>query len=376
MRNLLYISPYFPPATRVGALRPLKFTRHLATHGWRAVVLCDLGRGEALDPELSAAVGAGTVIVRDYASASARAERRDRAPPAVEDRRERQPVTAWHRLAQGVRRRVARVNPELVPLGAHSLDVPHAIAAALRCQRRYDCDAILVNADPFAALWVGAVVAERCGRPLLVDLRDPWAVCELRRPLRPRFQRGLVDRLERYVVERAQRVILNTETARDAYLAHYPDLPASRFVALRNHADPELVSAGPPQPRAAAFTLLYLGHLRRFVEGGALLALLVELRRRGHGPSAARLRVVGTMPGEIRAALLAVVGAAWACGLDDPRGAADVVEALIANGRGAQVSRAPLGITSAEATAVLAGWLDEAVSANGSARERTGAFQR
>ncbi|MFT5993917.1 MAG: hypothetical protein ACI82G_002922, partial [Bradymonadia bacterium] len=37
--TLLYITPYFPPATKVGALRPLKFVRHLGAHGWRVVVL-------------------------------------------------------------------------------------------------------------------------------------------------------------------------------------------------------------------------------------------------------------------------------------------------------------------------------------------------
>lgn len=303
MQHVLYISPYFPPQRRVGALRPLKFTRHLAEHGWRAVVLCDLVASDAVDPALLEAVGPGTEIVRDYGWRSQATSRAffatDRGPKhprrRVLPRFVEAQVDALTRRANELLER----NPELIPLGHHVVDVPHAIAAARRTLARHPCDAILVNADPWAALLVGRAVARESGLPLLVDLRDPWAPCELRRPLRPRPQLALVDRLERQVVEASATVILSTETARARYVEHYADLPPERFVTIRNHADAALV-AGPPRPRRDYFTLLFLGHLRRFVEGKTLLAMLAELRQRGHGPEAVRLHVVGTMPAAAR----------------------------------------------------------------------------
>ncbi|MFT6629615.1 MAG: hypothetical protein ACJA1R_002893, partial [Flavobacteriales bacterium] len=54
--TLLYITPYFPPATKVGALRPLKFVRHLGAHGWRVVVLTDLRNSDATSEALWDAV--------------------------------------------------------------------------------------------------------------------------------------------------------------------------------------------------------------------------------------------------------------------------------------------------------------------------------
>ena len=299
MRTFLYISPYFPPQCRVGALRPLKFVRHLEPLGWRAVVLCDLNRSDAVDDALLDAVPTSTVLVRDYsqrAQAASRAYFATRRQPIRPGRPERRSffAPAVKRLVQRMQD-VAEQNPEFIPLGEHLLEMPHALAAARRTLARHPCEAVVVNADPYAALLVGRTVAREHGLPLIADLRDPWAPCELRRPLRPRLQSSIVDRLERQVVEAAATVILNTETTRSRYLEHYRDLPEERFVTIRNHADVTLIDA-PAVPPESYFTLLFLGNLRRFVDGHTLLDMLVELRSRGYGPEAVRLHVVGTLP--------------------------------------------------------------------------------
>ncbi len=305
MRRFLYISPYFPPDGRVGALRPLKFVRHLGACGWEPVVLADFHPGATGAPELAAAVPPGVEVHFDYgwrAASAARAwhgaARSSGAapcplpPPAS-------PLGAVRRLGEAAGRWVERlgVNPELVPLGEHLIDLPHAQEAARRAFMRARCEAIVVNADPFAALLVGRSLARETRAPLVADLRDPWALCELRRPLRPALQRAVVDALERSVVEASSYVVLNTDEARDAYRAHYADLAPTRFVTIRNHADRALTGAAAAATRAesAPFELLYLGQLRRFVEGDTLMAALGELGRRGVGPARLRLHIVGAV---------------------------------------------------------------------------------
>jgi glycosyltransferase involved in cell wall biosynthesis len=389
MRRLLYVSPYFPPQSRVGALRPLKFVRHLPDQGWEPVVLCDLRRGDPIDADLLAAIPASTTVIREYGRRAARNER---------------------------------------TLGEHGPDIPHAVAAGRRILARHPCAAILVNADPYAATLVGRKLALHGGLPLVLDFRDPWAPCELRRPMRPPLQRLVTDRLERMAVQAASRVILNTDAARDAYVEHYRDLPSTRFVTIRNHSDPELI-ASTPAPAPAAFTLLLLGNLRRFVEGDVLLQALSELRRRGHSPARVRLRVVGRVPeavwsqarqlevadlleveppipyrqigGVMQSAdvlvaishagrqripakvydylttsrpilvatdnpelqqLLREAGGAVVCSLADGGAIADAVGREIEQGRQRSVERRPVGTDSATATARLAQVLDAAVA--------------
>ena len=95
----------------------------------------------------------------------------------------RVPAQHGHDLARGL-----LVGDE-APLGEHALDLPHALRAARTLLREHRPDVILVNADPFAATLLGARLARESGVPLILDLRDPWALCELRRPMRPAISR-------------------------------------------------------------------------------------------------------------------------------------------------------------------------------------------
>jgi hypothetical protein len=290
MRRFLYLTPYFPPQSRVGALRPLKFARHLPAHGWEPVILCDLWPGAATSAALLEAVPPQLTILRDYSARARLAEAALGQPATARSPRAASPwwerrVPAWLQ------------NPELVPLGEHSVHMPHAWRAARRALRERRCEAIMVNADPWAAMVVGAALARQTGLPLIQDLRDPWAPCALRRPRRPAPIRALVDALERWTLEPAARVILNTEAALADYRRHYPDLPAARFTCIRNHSDAALIGHG-VHAGFDRFTLLFLGGFRRFVEGEALLDLLVGLARRGVSAAQLQLVVTGEVPAQ------------------------------------------------------------------------------
>ncbi len=273
MRKFLYLSPYFPPMRRVGALRPLKYARHLPRFGWSPVVLCDLWPGAPVDMRLLSAVPESTVVVRNYTPG---AERAMRSLP-------------WSAPRPWWERALSRLlnNPQHLLIGS-------SVRAALDVLAAHPCEAIVVNADPFEALLVGARVARRSGLPLVLDLRDPWSVCELRRKARLAPFRWLVDRLERGAVETASAVVLNTEMALADYRAHYPDLPPDRFSMIRNHFDAELIGGG-VVPEFERRTLLFLGNLRPFVEGDPLLHMLAELAARGWSDSL-QLVITGECP--------------------------------------------------------------------------------
>ena len=66
LRRFLYITPFFPPMGRVGALRPLKFARHLPALGWAPVALADLRAGDGVNPELLGELPDSTIVEWDY----------------------------------------------------------------------------------------------------------------------------------------------------------------------------------------------------------------------------------------------------------------------------------------------------------------------
>lgn len=289
MRPFLYLSPYFPPDGRVGALRPLKFVRHLPAHGFRPVVLAD-APGQTLDLPLEAAVPKEVPVIRDYGRSSRKKLVTHAAARASFSSGTSTRHSRWLSLLE---------RPDLVPLGPQALDIPHALAAAERTFDQYACRAILVNADPFAAALVGALLARRKRAPLLLDFRDPWALCSLRRPLRARWVDATLKKLERFAVETAERVILNTERTRLDYAEHYRDLPGERFVCIPNHADPALTPLPRERaPKASRYRLLFAGTLRRFVEGAPLLDLFAALKQRGVTAREVGLTLAGHVPSD------------------------------------------------------------------------------
>ena len=294
MRQFLYITPFFPPQSQVGSLRPLKFVRHLPALGWQPVVLCDQGRPDQQDPGLTDFVPRGAIVVRDYSPRAqlAQWQQRHRGTPTPEPAQNRPRPQRWSERALPS----WLANPELLPLGEHAVDIPYAIWSAKRTLRRYPkCEAILVNADPYAACLVGAELKRETGLPLLLDLRDPWAPCQLRRPRRPLPMRWLEDRLERLCVETADRVILNTYNTMHDYRSHYPDIEAQRFTCIRNHFDADLVRHG-SHAGFDRYTLLFLGRFERFNKADVLLQILAELKRRGVTPEELQLVVTGDFP--------------------------------------------------------------------------------
>ena len=163
MRRFLYISPYFPPLARTGALRPLKFARNLPAHGWAPVVLCDLWSGAATDRGLLNAVPESTIVMRDYSRRATQAmrvlERQWQRQSDHSDVPERgKPTPVPKPLAEKVLPSWL-YNPELVPLGEHSPRIPYALRRGRQILEHFPCHAIVVNADPYAGVLVGARLA-------------------------------------------------------------------------------------------------------------------------------------------------------------------------------------------------------------------------
>jgi len=274
-------------------------------------VLCDLPSDTGINTDLLNSIPADTKIFWDYGRRSSAHKRRLDARDPKADAGQDAP-----RSQLGLLKRIEKSlppswipDPEFLPLGEHSLDIPHALRAARKIIKNHPIEAIVVNADPYAAMLVGAKLARETGLPLVQDLRDPWALCSLRRPRRRSLQRAIVDRLERWSFEAASAIVLNTETALRDYVDHYVDMPSDRFSVIRNHGDRDLIGNG-HYPRSAQFTMLFFGNFRRFVEGHSLIDALGELKKRGIDGDQAQLLISGECPQDVkdRAEKLGVIG--------------------------------------------------------------------
>jgi glycosyltransferase involved in cell wall biosynthesis len=291
-RRHLLISPYFPPASRIGAKRALHLCRHLPRYGWNPVILAAPPYGDHTDSELAALVPAKTVVSWSFDGGPRRwldALRKRRAQR--ENDRQRNVRQPWRQGSF-----FGWNTNFLTPFDRYLGELPAAVRAGFRLVRRHDLQAIQVSADPWTGLLAGLALHRLTGLPLLPDLRDPWSLHFGKMALRPPWSRECVKRIERHVFRHAARIIVNTENACEAYRqAYYDLLPAERFVAVRNAFDPDVFYPAPFRS-PSEFTVLYFGRFRLFFEPDVLLAGFKRfVERRGLGPDTARFSFVGRL---------------------------------------------------------------------------------
>ena len=301
MRSFLYLTPRFAPAATVGALRAVKFCRHLPVQGWRPVVLCDMEAARGFDPSLEALLPPGLCVEVGWRAESAAALAALRGGLRIPlDADTRGPVR--RALADRIRAtapvlidgpRALRQELKL-PLSASELRrIHHAVAAARRLVVRERCAAIVASGPPWEALVVGAIVAGLEGLPLLLDFRDPWAHCELGRAERSWMEQQKAQLLERWCVGQATALLLNTDAARDDYARVYGGRAGLRIETLRNHA--EAWESRPEVERSGPFRLVCPGRLRDRVMSQGLVRALAALAAEGWGPDRLVLEVTGPL---------------------------------------------------------------------------------
>ena len=291
-RRFLLISPYFPPMSRIGAKRPLHLSRHLPGFGWAPVVLAAPPGAEHVDAALLDEIPADIVVSRTYESRwRHRARGRAATPASFADGATNR--ARWWRLMG--------LDPDVLsPLDRYAPALRASVREAVDLVRRYDLRAIHVIGDPWTALLAGVLAHRTTGRPLVVDLRDPWALHEAKMARRPALTRAAIRALEGFVLGHASRIVLNTSSAADAYRAAYANrIPPERFTYVRNAFDPAMFGEVAPTT-ADRFRVLYYGRFRHdFVPEPLLEGFRGFVDRTGSAADDARLTFVGGLrPGD------------------------------------------------------------------------------
>jgi glycosyltransferase involved in cell wall biosynthesis len=228
MRHVLLIAYYFPPVGGAGTQRPAKFAKYLGEFGWRTTVLTRPARPQERDDSLLADVPASVKV--------------ERVEPA-------EGPPGWA--------------SSLPQIDCASGWLEPAFERACRLARQDRFDAILVTMSPFDLGFLGERLAQTLDVPLVVDLRDPWALDGWRvQPSRRRHWQDM--RAMKQVLEAANGVIMNTPEARRAVLSGFPGLDTLQVIALPNGydaADFDHPALPPDAPDPEVFCLVHTGTL-------------------------------------------------------------------------------------------------------------------
>ena len=222
LRRALIVTFHFPPSSASGSFRMLGFARHLPRAGWEAVVVAPPRMPwEAVDPELL---------------------------------RQVPPETILHRVSYPH----SRISMPLRLWAPWTTWLVKAWPACVRAVRRDRSEVVLTSGPPHLVHILGLLVKRRFGIPWVADFRDPWIACTPHQSGGTWHDR-VEARLERAVMHRADRIIVNAPNACDALRQEFPEA-AGRMTVITNGFDPERFPP-PAVTDGDFFTITHSGQL-------------------------------------------------------------------------------------------------------------------
>jgi len=282
MRDVLFLSYFFPPMGGGAVLRALKFVKYLPGCGWRPLVVAGAGGYRVRDDTLAAEVPPEAVVrrVRPWpffgAGDAAAAAKAPAASPRIAAR-------AARRLGREVRCFFSF--PDI-----YSWFARPAYREARRLLSSRDVKLIFSTAPPYTSHVVAARLAREAGVPLVLDYRDAWADNPFGRPPTP-LHRWRTRRAEAGVLAQASAVVAVTAGMAEGYRRR---LAEGRAVAFIPNGYDEADFDEPAPAPAGPFTVAYAG---QFYPGRMPWTLLraasAFVEKRGLGPGDFRVRLVG-----------------------------------------------------------------------------------
>lgn len=296
-------------------MRPLGFCRNLPEYGWQPQVLTTTPEcvypTHQVDEKLGERVPATVEVIRvPYTDRLQQLlHYREKIRGIIRrrisrDREQREPKTPGDPLA-------AQATANRAPVKDFLLDWVFAFpdrqcawyAPAVRnfqdLQENDVPDVIFSTGGPWTNFLVGAALAERFKRPLVLDYRDPWNCNPYYSFSSPVLTRKS-KMVEAQVCRAASRVIANTAELRDRLIREYSEIH-DRCIWISNGFDRDILATGQPfeglsdvGTRPAGYELCHFGTVYGKRTPRVLLQAVWELFQEGHlKPEAVRMRFVG-----------------------------------------------------------------------------------
>jgi glycosyltransferase involved in cell wall biosynthesis len=299
----------FPPMGGAGVQRATKFAKYLPEFGWAVTVLTvkDVTY-HVYDHTLARDVPVETTVERTgsadplrlaYLLGRLRNRLLPRRPRLADARgAARRPAAKAGGLRDRLLLAYRSLKSMLFVVDPQLLWAPFAVVRGVIAVRRQGVQVVVAMPQPNSTAIIGYLVSRLTGRPLVLDLRDPWTQCPYF-SMPTAFHRRINDVLERACFSHARRLVVISDSMRAGIETKYPELKDRIEVITNGHDAADLLGAVVPQ-RDERFTLAYIGSLYAHhapVFTTVCQAIATLLAKRPNLRSRFRLRLVGRVEG-------------------------------------------------------------------------------
>jgi len=234
MKGVLFISYYFPPIGGAPAQRSLKFARFLPEERYHPIVLTGPGTWHnewtPHDPTLLKELPATVPVYRVQTP----------VPPPGKKLLRR--AERWLALSGPFARWWIRSATQMGDSVLTSEDVK----------------LIYASMSPFESAEVAAYLSQKYSIPWVADLRDPWAIDEIRVFPSLLHKRIALSKMHR-LLSSAAVIVMNTPEATACLKRNFPAFEGKRIVTITNGFDPEDFDGACPPQTNGKFTIVHAG---------------------------------------------------------------------------------------------------------------------
>ena len=269
MPNVIMLSPFFPPSSYVLGRRNAKLAKHLGAFGWSpTVVALPEGGRRGYDAEALARIPPEVVLDWHYAYGllgtawwawdGFKIKRRALQRPTQAQNQTAQPDTLSKKL---FRLYETYIGTPTTTWGPVDMVLPYVWGAARRAAklaRAHHAKVIFAACCPYSALLAGVLAGKLTGLPVVLDMRDPWAIEPVYFLKKPAPLQRLEAHLEAWCFENAAHIFLNTERSEASYKERYPQ-HAQKIDVLPNGFDRSVMQPGEPFVYQG-FSLVHFGN--------------------------------------------------------------------------------------------------------------------
>lgn len=253
-------------------MRPFKFAIHLREYGWKPVVLTIQNSNDRLS-ELENELLEGIEIIK-LTSPFDRTTSAGKVKGKNSDSSHSASVT--DHIAEWIDRHI--------PTDSWIFLLKLKYLSILKSAKQAAPDLIWSTGDPWSGLWLGEKLSGDMNVPWIADFRDPWTLADVQLRNRSPFSMAMDRRIEKRVVEKADKLIFTSKAAEEKYSAHY-HLPSQKTATVYNAFDRGLLEdinkpwQGISNPDM--LNLIFFGRFRRLSPAEPIINALLQMKHHG-----------------------------------------------------------------------------------------------
>jgi len=209
LKEILFISYYFPPFSKILSIRAAEFTKRLVKNGYKIFVVSSKSNKNAhKDGEL----------LRKVKS------------PMIKNTK----VFNLSFAKEGFQSNIKKTTLyfEIFNLILFLYWVPLAFLASRRIIKKNNIKLIYVSAPPFFTLILGYILKFSCKIPLIIEYRDPWSYNPYLKETMTKSIENFYLKMEKRILKSADRIITISEGMKQFLLDNFPETRNKRIHAI------------------------------------------------------------------------------------------------------------------------------------------------